>query len=117
VLRLVSDENFKGDLVRALQRRVPGFDCLRVQDLELASADDPTILAWCAAEQRILLTHDRQTMPGHALKRLDSNQFLAGLIVVDDRAPFGLVFADLLLLVTCSENSEWENRILFVPLS
>jgi predicted nuclease of predicted toxin-antitoxin system len=59
VIKLVSDENFDGDILRGLLRRMPGLDVARVQDVGLAQAPDPTVLAWAAGEQRILLMHDR----------------------------------------------------------
>lgn len=62
MIKLASDENFDGDIVRGLLRRVPELDLLRVQDADLAGSPDPVILAWAASEERILLTHDRDTM-------------------------------------------------------
>jgi len=46
MLRLMSDENFSGDIVRGLLLRHPALDLCRVQDVDLEGADDPTILAW-----------------------------------------------------------------------
>jgi predicted nuclease of predicted toxin-antitoxin system len=66
VTRLLTDENFDGDIVRGLLRRMPELDVVRVQDVGLAETPDPNILAWAAADQRILLTHDRDTVPGFA---------------------------------------------------
>jgi hypothetical protein len=63
MLRLVSDENFNGDIVRGLLLRQPALDLYRVQDVGLEEADDPTILAWAAANNRIVVTHDQATMP------------------------------------------------------
>jgi predicted nuclease of predicted toxin-antitoxin system len=63
VLRLLSDENFNGDILRGLYRRCAGLDNVRVQDVGLRSTPDPDILAWAAREDRILLTHDRDTIP------------------------------------------------------
>ncbi len=48
MLRLVADENFNGDIVRALFLRRPDLDVVRVQDVGLAGADDPRVLAWAA---------------------------------------------------------------------
>jgi predicted nuclease of predicted toxin-antitoxin system len=61
VLRLISDENFDGDILRGLFRRNPALDIIRVQDVGLTSATDPDVLAWAATEGRIVLTHDRTT--------------------------------------------------------
>ncbi len=59
MIKLVSDENFDGDVLRGLLRRLPELDVVRVQDAGLAGTPDPIILDWAAREQRILLTHDR----------------------------------------------------------
>ena len=44
MLRLLSDENFNGDIVRGLLLRQPDLDILRVQDVGLSGADDPNVL-------------------------------------------------------------------------
>ena len=62
VLRLAADENLNNDIVRGLMRRKPDLDILRVQDVGLSRADDPTILEWTAQEGRVLLTHDVSTL-------------------------------------------------------
>jgi predicted nuclease of predicted toxin-antitoxin system len=69
----LSDENFNGNILRGLFLRQPSLDLLRVQDVDLQEADDPTILEWSAINNRILLTHDRATMPDFAYERLLRN--------------------------------------------
>ncbi len=59
MLRFVADENFNGDIVRGLLLRRPDVDLVRVQDAGLTGADDPEILAWATAHDRIVLSHDR----------------------------------------------------------
>jgi hypothetical protein len=44
VLRLLSDVNFNGDIVRGLLLRRPDLDLCRAQDVGLEEADDPPIL-------------------------------------------------------------------------
>jgi hypothetical protein len=46
MLRLVSDENFNGDIIRGLGLRRPGLALVRVQDVGLEGATDPAVLAW-----------------------------------------------------------------------
>lgn len=53
MLRLAADENFNGDIVRGLLRRNPRVDIVRVQDVGLSGANDPTVLEWAAAENRV----------------------------------------------------------------
>lgn len=43
MLRLLSDENFNGDIVRGLLLRHPTLDRCRVQDVGLEEADDPPL--------------------------------------------------------------------------
>src|SRR2546428_359487 len=69
MLRLATDANFNGRVHKGLLRRAPDLDIVRVEDVGLRTAADPDILAWTASENRILLTHDRDTMPGFAYER------------------------------------------------
>src|SRR5258707_1309353 len=66
VIKLATDENFDGDILRGLVRRQSDLDVVRVQDAGLAETPDPMILAWAAREDRVVLTHDRDTMPSFA---------------------------------------------------
>jgi predicted nuclease of predicted toxin-antitoxin system len=66
MLRLLADENFNGIIVRAILRRRPDVDIVRVQDVGLLGAADPVILEWAACEERALLTHDAKTITKYA---------------------------------------------------
>jgi predicted nuclease of predicted toxin-antitoxin system len=116
MLSLLSDENFNGDIVRGLFLRQPNLDLIRVQDVGLREVDDPAILAWAASNERILLTHDRATMPDFAYERLRQGEQIAGLFVVNDRMPIRQAIDELLLLVDCSEQAEWKGVVLYLPL-
>ncbi|MBD1936780.1 DUF5615 family PIN-like protein [Microcoleus sp. FACHB-68] len=116
MLRLLSDENFNGDIVRGLFLRQPDLDLVRVQDVGLRKVDDQAILDWAANNERILLTHDRATMPDFAYERLARGEQMAGLFVVNDRMPVRQVIDELLLLIDCSEQPEWKGVVLYLPL-
>lgn len=77
MFRLLADENFNGDIVRGLLLRQPDLDIVRVQDVGLTGEDDLQVLAWAAENNRIVLTHDRATMPSYALERLASGERMA----------------------------------------
>ncbi|MEH2166995.1 MAG: DUF5615 family PIN-like protein [Nostoc sp.] len=102
MLKLLSNENFNGDIVRGLFLRQPNLDLLRVQDVGLQEVDDPAILTWAAASDRILLTHDPEQM--------------LSLFVVSDRMPIRQAINELLLLVNYSDQSEWKGIVLYLPL-
>ena len=116
MLSLLSDENFSGDIVRGLFLRQPKLDLIRVQDVGLREVDDPAILAWAATNARILLTHDRATMPDFAYDRLVKGEVMAGMFVVNDRMPIRQAIDELLLLTSCSEQAEWKGVVLYLPL-
>jgi predicted nuclease of predicted toxin-antitoxin system len=116
MLNLLSDENFNGDIVRGLLLRQPDLDLLRVQDIGLREVDDPAILAWAASNERILLTHDRATMPDFAYNRLVKGEPMAGMFVVNDRMPIRQAIDELSLLADCSQQAEWKDIVLYLPM-
>lgn len=116
MIRFLADENFNGRILRGVRRENPDADILRVQDSPVSETPDPQVLEWAAQESRILLTHDIETMIGFANARLKTGQPMAGVIAIHDNLPFGQVIDDLLLILGASESSEWENRIVFLPL-
>ena len=116
MLRLLADENFNGDIVRGLLLREPDLDLVRVQVFDLAGADDPDILAWAAENNRIVLTHDRATMPDYAYQRVAAGAAMPGVFIVNDRFPVGRAIQEILLMVACSDQSEWSGRAVYLPL-
>ena len=116
MLRLLTDENFNGDIVRGLLRRQPDLDIVRVQDVGLAGADDPDVLAWAAENNRIVLTHDRATMADYAYERLATGEGMPGVFILNDRFPVGQAIQEILLTVACSEQAEWSRRAVHLPL-
>jgi predicted nuclease of predicted toxin-antitoxin system len=116
VLRLLSDENFHGDIVRGLLRQNPRLDLVRVQDVGLSETDDPTILDWAAANGRILLTHDRQTIPRFAFVRVRRGEPMPGVFLVSDSLPTGQAIAELMLAIQGSSQAEWKDLVTYFPL-
>ncbi|MGB7415771.1 MAG: DUF5615 family PIN-like protein [Thermosynechococcaceae cyanobacterium] len=112
---LLADENFNGAILRGLIRRLPELDIVRVQDVGLIHADDPTILEWAANHQRILLTHDVATITLYAYERIKQELSMPGVVEVIATAPIGQIIRDLELFILCSQPGEYEGQILFIP--
>ncbi len=89
-MKLLADENFRGAIVRALLRRRPDLDLVRVPDVGFCAADDPTILDWVATEGRLVLTHDAATLIGFAYERVAAGQAMPGIIEVRQDLSIGL---------------------------
>jgi len=115
-MKFLADENFEGAIYRGLLRRSPEIDIIRVQDVGLSGASDPEILAWAKKEGRILLTHDRRTMPRSAYERMADGQSIAGMIVMRATIPVSMAIDDLLFIKAASTAAEWIDTVQDLPL-
>ncbi len=116
MVRFLADENFNNQIVRGILRQNPDIDIVRVQDVDLSGADDPTVLAWAAQEGRIVLTHDVATMTTFAYQRIQAGLSMPGLFEVSRRVPVGLAIEEIILIAECSIEGEWEGQVRFLPL-
>jgi hypothetical protein len=116
VLRSLADENFTGSIVRGIRRRRPDIDIVRAQDIGLMSAPDPLLLAWAAQEGRVLLTHDVKTITRFAYDRVRANLPMPGVIEVSRDISIGQAIDEVLILLECSDDGEWEGQVLYLPL-
>ena len=116
MLAFLADENFDGDIIAGVRRRSPEIDIVRVQDVGLTRADDPTILAWAADAGRLLLTHDVATVTHEAYERTGAGLPMPGVVEVPWRLPVGRAIDEIRLLAECSDESEWEGQVIYLPL-
>jgi hypothetical protein len=116
VLPLVADENFNNNVYCGLRRRIPALDIVRVQDAGLSGANDQEILEWAAQQRRILLTHDVNTITRYAYQRVNAGMSMPGVFEVSRKISTGSAIEDIILLVECSNEGEWEGQILFLPI-
>ena len=116
MLRFAADENFNNDVVRGVLRRKPSVDIVRIQDVGLSGADDPTVLQWAAQEGRVLLTHDVATITRYAYERVRDGKPMPGVFEVGRGVPVGLVIEEVLLLGEYSFDGEWEGQVRYLPL-
>jgi hypothetical protein len=116
MLRLAADENLNNSIVRGLLRRQPELDIVRIQDVGLSGADDPTVLEWAAQEGRVLLTHDVSTITKYAYERVRAGQPMPGVFEVGRNVPIGRAIEDILLLAEYSFDDEWEGQVRYLPL-
>lgn len=117
MLRLASDADVHGEIIRGLHRRLPEIDLVRAQDVLPEGTSDPEILAWAAAENRILITNDRNTMVGFANARVAAGLPLPGLIATTNEQSIGWAIEDILLLTECMPEEEIRNQVVvFLPL-
>jgi hypothetical protein len=77
--------------------------------------DDPTVLVLASSEGRLLVSHDRQTMPHHFAEFIE-HQASSGLLIVSQHLPVSQAADELRLMSVASEAEEWTNQISSLPL-
>jgi hypothetical protein len=102
MLRLISDHNFSGRILRGIGRRIPNLDLVRAFEGGLATAPDPVLLEWAAVQDRILLTHDVNTVPGFAYDRVRGALGMPGVFLVDAHMAIGKAIEELVVVIACS---------------
>jgi hypothetical protein len=116
MLRLASDADVNGDIIRGLRRRLPEIDLLRAQEALPEGTPDHVILAWAAAENRVLITNDRNTMVGFAYQRVGAGQPVSGLIATTNAQSIGLAIDDILVIVEYMPEEEIRDQVVvFLP--
>jgi predicted nuclease of predicted toxin-antitoxin system len=116
MLRLLIDQDLDHVILRALLLRVQNLDVITAHQAGLSNASDPELLAWAAEQERVVITHDRRTMPYHATSRIARAEKIAGIIIVSRQLPVSQVINDLEIIVLCSDMVEWENIVKHLPL-
>ena len=116
MIALLIDENFNQRILRGLKRRIPELDYLLVQETEVFQQDDPLVLDWAAANNRVVVTHDVNTMTKYAFERLEAGQALPGVVLVPRDVPIGSAIEELAILLACSQPEEFPGRVIYLPL-
>ena len=116
MLRLLIDENFDQRILRGLRLRFQQLDYVLVQQVGMGGSTDPDLLDWAKKENRIIITHDANTMTRNANERLKQGLPMAGLIIVPDRLEIGRVIADLEVIMECATESELRDQIHYLPI-
>jgi Domain of unknown function (DUF5615) len=101
-VRFQADADLNRHIIAAVKRREPLVDFQTAPEAGLMGLDDPTVLALASSEGRLLVSHDRQTMPHHFAAFI-AQQTSAGLLIVSQRLPVSQAAEELLLIWVASE--------------
>src|SRR4051794_15372434 len=114
-MRLLSDVNFDGRVLRGLLQQLPELDMVRAQEVGLDGADDELVLDFAADDDRVILTHDRRTMITPARDRFLAGLSMPGLIIVGRTSTLRLAIEHLAIVVYCSLPDDWPLRVCEIP--
>lgn len=113
--RFQADADFNNRIVVGLRRREPAVDIPSAADGGVIGMADPDVLLATAEAGRILLSHDRRTIPGHFTTFIKGRMSPGGLLVAQD-IDIGAGIDELLLVWAATEAEEWGNRLGYLPI-
>ena len=82
--RFQADENLNAKIIAGLRRREPSLDFQTAKAANILGHEDLEVLTIAARDGRILVSHDRETMPAH-FSRFIAESTSAGLLIVSQK--------------------------------
>ncbi len=77
---------------------------------------DPDLLKWIQQHEYILVSRDRNTMPGHVQDHLDDGGGVPGIFLVRRRVSLGRLIEDLLLIHEVAHPDDFRDNLTYLPL-
>jgi hypothetical protein len=113
-LRFQADNDLDQRIITAVRRLDPNIDFQAASALPLHGAADPEVLALAAGAGRVLVSHDRRTLPD-CFRQFIASQPSPGLIIISQKLPIARAAELLHLLWAASEAEEYVNIIYSLP--
>lgn len=113
--QFLADANFNHKILVGLRRRDPSIDFQTAEQGGTVGRSDAEVLLIAARKNRILVSHDRRTMPA-CFAEFIKTQTSPGVIIVSQDLDIGAAINDLLLISTGTTLEEWQNVLGFVPI-
>jgi len=110
-----ADADLNEDIVTGVLRRIPEIDFQTATEAGLEGLADENVLAIAARENRILVTHDRRSMPKHFANFIQY-QTCAGVLIVSKKLEINLAIEEIILIWSVSEADEYINSIRQLPI-
>jgi Domain of unknown function (DUF5615) len=109
-VRFQADNDLDQRIVIATRRINPSIDFQTAIKLRLHGLADPLVLKLAAAQGRVLVSHDRRTLPLHFRKFIESATS-PGVIIVSQKLAIGRSAELLHLLWAASDAEEYVNIV------
>jgi len=116
MIKFLTDEDYNNIILRGVLRHLPTLDIVRVQDVGLMNVPDSIVPAWAAREERIVLTHDENTLLTEAHLRVAEGLPMPGVLASPQAMAVAPVINDLVFMAENSEDGEWEGEVVFLPV-
>lgn len=114
-IKFQADADLKQAIVTGTIRRQPNIDFQSANAAGLEGKKDPEVLAIAAQEDRILVTHDRKTMPAE-FGNFIASQTSSGVVIVSQSVSINEAIEAIIIIWEASTPEEWVNQIMSIPL-
>ena len=117
-LKYLIDENVNPLYPNQIRRREPGIVIQVVGEPETPPKGtlDPEILCWCEERQFVLVTNNRTSMPVHLSDHIALGRHIPGIFILNPNLTIGENLEELILAALASEDDEYQDRIVYLPL-
>ena len=114
-VKLQADADLNQHIINAARRLDQSIDFRSAKDANLTGLTDLQVLQSCAAQQRLLVSHDQRTMPKYFAAFIENYQSY-GVLIVSQKLSVVDVAENILLISQVLTAEDWINRIAFLPL-
>jgi hypothetical protein len=113
-VRFQADADLNEDIVTGVLRREPRVDFQTATAAGLRLLSDLEVLTLAARDGRVLVSHDRRTMP-RAFAGFVTANVSPGLLIVSQKTDLLTAINQVLLVWAASEAGEWINQEFTIP--
>lgn len=108
--RFQADADLRVDILEGVIREEPSVDFRLADEAGLRGKHDNIVLQIAAGQDRILVSHDRRSMPSHFAKFIAKNKS-SGVIIIAQNVSTRRAIEILLEKWHDTAHAEWINRI------
>lgn len=115
-MNILFDQNFNHRILHGLVERIPDLNFVTTQILNKEKEADAKLLKLALEQNRVIVTHDKKTFPKYAYAEIMKGESISGVLVVPKDLAIGEAIAELEIIILCSRENEYENRVEYLPL-
>jgi len=116
--RFLLDEHVNRAIQRQLRRLNARIEVLAIGEPGAPPTGtlDPDLLGWLEENGYILVTENRNTMPGHLSDHFAAGRHIPGIFLIRPGVGLGRIIEELYLIWVASTAEEYYDCTLFLPL-
>jgi len=113
-VRFQADADLNQAIVTGTIRRQPNLNFQSASAAKFEGKKDPEVLSIAMQDGRVLVTHDRKTMPAE-FGRFILSKNSSGILVISQKLSVSEAIEAIILVWEVSTAEEWVNQIMSIP--